>query len=314
LREAIEDAEKSEGSGIPPWDRAVQLQVQCQTLLLLGRLDEALKITDELEPLATKIGQSYSIARCLITRACLDFSKAPDLTKLQNAFEQVLKSDPKVSFVFWDVFSEVQLSLVDFFRGDWPSALLHAQTSHRLEIESSVVGMGVGTLFRQMAYEGDRCKALSILHEKRAWLPRRGQPNTGGAWSMLALAVEGLAILGEKSRAGRLYPLVRDLVDTGAMVHWPIFRFSQTVAGIAAGAARLWDAAEKHFQLAMQQAESLPHILEQAEIRRFHAMMLMDRAVRGDREKARKLLVEARTSYIKIGMPRHAEMTRSLLE
>ena len=40
-----------------------------------------------------------------------------------------MKSDQKDRFAFWDVFSEVQLSLVDFFRGNWASALLHAQAS-----------------------------------------------------------------------------------------------------------------------------------------------------------------------------------------
>ena len=34
----------------------------------------------------------------------------------------------------------------------------------------------------------------------------------------------------------------------------------------------------------MQQAEAFPQRLEQAEIRRFHAMTLMDRAARDDRE------------------------------
>jgi hypothetical protein len=43
----------------------------------------------------------------------------------------------------------------------------------------------------------------------------------------------------------------------------------------------------------MQQAKSLPNHLEQAEIRRFHAMMLMDRAAPSDREKAQMLLKEA---------------------
>jgi hypothetical protein len=42
-------------------------------------------------------------------------------------------------------------------------------------------------------------------------------------------------------------------------------------------------------------------------------MMLMDRAARGDREKARTLLSEALQSYKRIGMPRHVEITRSLL-
>ena len=70
--------------------------------------------------------------------------------------------------------------------------------------------------------------------------------------------------------------------------------------------------AEKHFQIAMRQAEFFPDRLEQAEIRRFHAMMLKDRAARGDREKARTLLREALATYTQIGMPRHIEMTQAL--
>ena len=313
LREAAADGERARGSEAPPWHGAVHLQVLCQTLLMLGRIEEGTRLLDELEPQATKIGQSYSIARCLITRAWLEFGKAPDLAKLETVLQRLTESDAKVSFLFWDVFSRMQLSLVDFFRANWDSALLHAQQSFRLEVESSLLGSGVGTLFRQMAYGGDRAGALAILDEKRKWLPGSGRPNTSGSWSMLALAVEGLAILGENSRAGQLYPLVLELVNTGAVVLWPIFRFTHTVAGMAAAAARQWKAAEDHFQTALQQAESVPHRLEQAEIRRFHAMMLTDRAAPGDREEARRLLGEARAIYTHIGMPRHIEMTKTLL-
>jgi hypothetical protein len=83
---------------------------------------------------------------------------------------------------------------------------------------------------------------------------------------------------------------------------------------MAAAAARQWDAAEEHFQIAMQQAESFPYLLEQAEIRRFHAMMLLDRSARGDRETAQTLLGEAVETYTQIGMPRHIEMTQTLLD
>ena len=315
LREAAADGEKAGGSvGAPPWDRAVQLQVLCQALLLLGHVEEGTRIIDELEPHAAKIGQSYSIARCLITRAWVNFGEVPDLAKLDGVLQQLVKSDQRVSFVFWDVFSRMQLSLVDFLRGNWESSLFHAQESFRLEVESSILGSGVGTLFRQMAYAGDRAGALAILDEKREWLPRSGQPNTSGSWSMLALVIEGLVILGEHSQAGQLYSLTRELLDSGAVVLWPIFRFTQTLAGIAATAAHQWKAAEEHFQTALQQAESIPHVLEQAEIRRFHAMMLMDRAAKGDREKARGFLVEALETYTRIGMPRHIEIARTLLD
>jgi tetratricopeptide (TPR) repeat protein len=96
-------------------------------------------------------------------------------------------------------------------------------------------------------------------------------------------------------------------------VLWPICRFTQTIAGIAASAARQWEAAEEHFKIALQQAEYFPNRLEQTEIRRFHAMMLIDRDAAGDREKAQTLLREALESYTQIGMPRHIEMAQTLL-
>jgi hypothetical protein len=209
----------------------------------------------------------------------------------------------------------VQLSLVDFFRGNWASALSHAQAACRSEAGSSIEGFGVGTLFRQMAYAGDHDGAFALLDEKRTWLPLSGQHNTRGSWFMLALVIEGLVILGERTQAAELYPLVCELVDTGVVLLWPISRFTHTIAGIAAAAARQWEATEEHFQMAMQQAESFPDRLEQAEISRFHAMMLlMDRAVPGDREKAQTLLSEALETYTQIGMPRHVGMTHRFLD
>jgi tetratricopeptide (TPR) repeat protein len=282
-------------------------------LLYLGSTQEAARIADELEPLARKIGQSYSIALCLDTRAWIEFGRAPDLAKLETNLQQFSESSQKARFTFWEALSEVQLSLVDFYRGNWTGAVSHAQASCCFRRGSSIEGLGIGTLFRQMAYSGERVAALALLDEKRAWLPRSGRQNTRGSWWMLALMIEGLIILGEQAQARELYPLVRELIDTGAVALWPIFRFTQTIAGVAATAARQWQSAEDHFQNAMQQAESFPFRLEQAEIRRFHAMMLLDRSAAGDKEKARRLLGEALESYKRIGMPRHIEMTRALL-
>jgi hypothetical protein len=130
---------------------------------------------------------------------------------------------------------------------------------------------------------------------------------------MLALVIEGFAMLGERLRAAELYPLGRELISTGAVALWPISRLTQTVAGIAAAAARNWEPAEDHFRIAMRQAEAFPQRFERAEVRRFHAMMLLDRAAAVDREKARTLLSEALESYTQIGMPRHIEIVRALL-
>ena len=138
--------------------------------------------------------------------------------------------------------------------------------------------LGVATLFRQLAYAGDRATPLAILDQKRSRLPHHSQPITMGSWWMLTPVIEDLVILGEQSQARQLYPLARELVDTGTVAFWPSCWFTQTFAGVAATAARLWEAAEDHFNIAMHQTESFPNLLGQAEICRFHSMMLIDRA------------------------------------
>jgi tetratricopeptide (TPR) repeat protein len=315
LREAVDDGFKCEqmgGADAPPWQRALQLRVMYPALVYLGRTKEAASVANDLEPFARRIGQSFPIALIRTIAAWAEFGKTPDLATLETSLQQALQSDPTLRLGFWVVISEAQLSLVDFYRGNWAQALSHAQASCRAEPGSSSEGVGSGTLFRQMAYVGDRGGALASLDENSKWMPRLGQMNPRGSWSMLALVIEGLAMLGERARAAELYPLARELISTGAVVLWPVSRQTQTVAGVAATAAQEWGAAEDHFQIAMQQAEAFPNLLEQAEIRRFHAMMLLERGARGDREKARTLLSEALQCYVRIEMPRHIEMARAL--
>jgi predicted ATPase len=315
LREAVEDGLRCEhlaGSDLPPWRRARHLFALHMALLHLGRVEEAIRVADQLEPLARKMGQSISLAFCAITRALLEFGKEPDLVKLDAAF-QLAWEDQQSSITGAETLFETRRSLVDFFRGDWASAMSHAQAAYQAQAQRSFAGYGVGMLFRLMAYAGDRNGALALLDETRALLPHGGQKNETPSWVMLLLVIEGLVMLGEHSQAGQFYPLVRELIEVGAVELFRISHFSHTIAGLAAGAERQWEAAEDHFRIAMQQAKSLPDSLEQAEIRRFHAMMLIDRAAPGDREKAQTLLREALESYQRIGMPRHVDLTQTLL-
>jgi tetratricopeptide (TPR) repeat protein len=131
---------------------------------------------------------------------------------------------------------------------------------------------------------------------------------------MLFAAVEGLAVLGERTEAAKLYPLVLERMKTGNIARPPDFRLLDTLAGIAAGAGGNWTKAEEHFRSALRRAEDLPHIIEQPDARRFYARMLLDRNAPGDREHAHRLLTEAIEMYNKIGMPKHTEMAQALLQ
>jgi hypothetical protein len=90
-------------------------------------------------------------------------------------------------------------------------------------------------------------------------------------------------------------------------------RLIQTRAGIAAAAARRWERAEHHYQAALQVAEALPSRIEQADLRRLYARMLLERDQPGDRERAQTLLSKARDAYRAIGMPRYAALTSTLI-
>jgi hypothetical protein len=90
-------------------------------------------------------------------------------------------------------------------------------------------------------------------------------------------------------------------------------------ARTAAGEQR--EKAEEHYQTALRQAHELPHRIEQPEVRRWYARMLIDRDAPGDpstgsgrdRDRARELLTEAIAMYRRIGMPKHVEMAEALL-
>ena len=163
------------------------------------------------------------------------------------------------------------------------------------------------------AYAADRDAALAMLDEKRGDLPRPGQANTWGAWTMLVAVVEGLAVLGERDEAAKLYPLVVEAGDTGTLLRFTDCRLLQAVAGMAAAAGGQWEKAEEHYEAALRQAHELPNKIEQPEVRRWYARMLIDRDAPGDRDKAFRLLTEAIAMYSEIGMPKHVEMAEAML-
>jgi hypothetical protein len=204
--------------------------------------------------------------------------------------------------------------LVRFLRGEWEVAVAEAEQAYAVSSPGAAQGALIGILFRQHAYLGDRRRALALLDETRSALPSAGRPNTVGAWNLLLQMIDGLTVLGERERVAALHALVPDLVASGMVWMWSGPRLIRTAAGLAAAATDDWDAAEQHFAIASQQADALPQRLEQTDLRRFRAMMLLDRANPADRSTARSLLREAARDYGRHAMPRHRELTERLLQ
>ena len=90
------------------------------------------------------------------------------------------------------------------------------------------------------------------------------------------------------------------------------FQQFKKVGGLAAAAIGKYDDAETFFRDALEEAERIPIKLDQPEVRRWYAKMLIDRDEPGGREKAHELLDEAIDGYRTLGMPRHVEMAEEL--
>jgi class 3 adenylate cyclase/tetratricopeptide (TPR) repeat protein len=294
------------------WTLADALWPTQHALLILGRLDEVAKIAREVEPLASRLGHLGALLQTRHGQGVREFMLTADLNRFEEFARGALELCRDVGWAFVSI-SHTLLGLAHFWRGQWEEALENFQEAARLEPSGFWAGADWAFLFLSKAYAGDKDAALAMLEERRHNLPRPGQANTDGAWFMLQAVVEGLAVLAEGHEAAKLYPLVLECFDTDDVIRWPDARLLQSVAGMAAAAGRQWERAERHYQAALRQAHELPIVMEQPEVRRWYARMLIDRDAPGDRDKARELLTEAIAMYRRIGMPKHVEMTEALL-
>jgi len=164
-----------------------------------------------------------------------------------------------------------------------------------------------------LAYLGEQTRCRAMLSDPLLELPPPGRPHSLGQWTGLLMATEALALLGARDQAAARYDLVVEAMQAGNVLRGYDNRLLQAVAGLAAAAAERWDTAEDHFRRGLDLAETLPHRLDQADIRQLYARMLSDRGGVGDRVTAVRLLAEAAALYDQIGMPGHLHLARRML-
>ncbi len=202
------------------------------------------------------------------------------------------------------------LGLIDCLRGRHESGLEQLESAMALDpCDSPYTGVVPAIFFAVKAYASDR-RALEFL-DKQVPLPSTGDVNFSEAVRLI-YAIEGLAVLGEDTKAADLYPQASELAKRVPVVlHMGLM--TQTVAGIAAAAGEQWDKAVEHFEASLRQAHEFPHKLEQPQVRYWYAKMLTNRDAAGDHDHACRLLAESIEAYGTIGFPRHLEMARELV-
>ncbi|HEV2174464.1 MAG TPA: hypothetical protein VGR71_12900, partial [Nitrospira sp.] len=282
------------------------------THVALANFEELGKAYAELKPLALRLGNHVAIISANRDQRSQELICSGDITRWREFMLSDLAECERIHNLALSAGSLSCLGIVEMWRGNWEEALIYFKEGAAREPVGPIGGNWILVAIIK-AYAGDSAEALGIIQRRHKELARTDQPNSLAAWMTMLAAVEVYFVAGQRQQAGQLYPMVLEAIETGTMFRVYDFRLLETIAAIAASAAGNWDAAEAHFAKAQKISEEIPHRMEQPEVRRFYAQMLLDRDGVGDRDKARRLLTEAIDIYGQIGMPKHLEMAEALM-
>jgi tetratricopeptide (TPR) repeat protein len=280
--------------------------------LSLGRFDDLAKASTELKSGAERLGNVPAQISCERDRKSSELITSGNINGWREFVLSDLEICERIRNRSLSAASLSFLGVVELWRGNWDQALTHLKEGAAREPSGPLGGNWVLVALAS-AYAGRREEALALLERRHDEFPTAHRANNLAAWMIMLTAVEVFFVAGERPAAANLYSLVTEAIKSGVTFRPFDFRLLESVAGIAATAAKDWGSAEQHFRRALRISAELPHRLEQPEVRRFYAQMLLERDSSGDREKARKLLDEAIDQYEQIGMPKHREMAEALL-
>jgi tetratricopeptide (TPR) repeat protein len=278
----------------------------------LGRSREAAELAKRVEPLAERLGHLGATFLVIADRIRTQGVMGGDLSAIESMASQAIDICERGGLP-WLYVGHMYLGLAAHWRGAWDQAEGHLRTAAEMEPPAAFAGQSASLLAVHLAHAGRAEEVLEIAEGLRGILPVDGRVNSIGAWNTLFTLTEALYEIGRKDEAASFYPLIAEALDKG--FDWITFncRLIRTRAGIAAAAAGRFDEAEQHYESALKVAESAPNRIETADILRFYARMLLDRADPGDREKANEQGARAINEYADIGMPKHVEMVESML-
>lgn len=276
----------------------------------LGSHEQAIRLADKTMAIAERLSHLGALFMLLLHRA-REAVMLADLELLKGFGPRMADICERGSLP-WLYVGHLCLGLAAHWRGDAGRAEAELRRAVELEPAGAHSGSSTSILVRHLAHWGHAEEVLTIYQASRPTLPSPDKVYSHGAWSRLFGLVEALYLCGLRDDAAALSPLLETALERGP--DWISFdgRLVRTRAGVAAAAGGRWEAAERHFALAQQHAKQMQNRLEETELQRLRAHMLLDRDGSGDRAQAEELLEEALMSYRRFGMPSYAAQTERM--
>jgi tetratricopeptide (TPR) repeat protein len=276
-----------------------------------GSHEQGIRLTDKTMSIAERLGHLGAIFILLCDRV-RESASLGDLASVDALGPQIVDVCRRGGLP-WLYVGHLYVGLAAHWRGDTGRAESELRQAVELEPPGAYAGQSASILARHLAHSGRTDEVWALYESSRSMFPSAGRVNSVGAWNCMLGMVEALYLSGFRDEVARLAPLIDQALEIGP--DWVTFdcRLVRTRAGMAAAAARRWEAAERHFIVAQQHAERMPNRLETADLRRLRARMLLDRAGPDDVAQAAGLLTEALSEYRGFGMPGYVSEVERLL-
>ncbi|MEJ2602557.1 MAG: AAA family ATPase [Gammaproteobacteria bacterium] len=304
LREAIAVNERARNL----WDLPVAIWLCAAGLLSRGEWRAVEALVDESEPMTTRAGHGMAQAMCGHSRTWARLLRTGGIAAFET--ESLACAEQIRRLLRHPGLSALDAGLARYWRGDWvgaEAALEAAALDTRWPYTDSLRGAAL-----RIAAHTDAPRARRMIEATAPVLAT--PPRIHGQWRLLACTVEAWATMGMRDPAADAYEwLAAGRRSTGAVELLYSEQLFDRILGIAAACGGAWDAAESHFEAALQLAERLPNVIDRPEVRRWHAWMLISRGRKGDQERARILLEAARAEFAALGMDRHAALASEQL-
>jgi hypothetical protein len=296
------------------WREADVGPFAAMALHFLGRDAEAAAELDIVEAVAERLGhrQSTSLAfRVRNMMAVRDKAYVQQMPAWLQADRENWKEFLSVGS--WEADYHALAAVGEFVSGRWDEAAAAADRATQISIfwVWNLVYTGITAMVA--AYRGDKDTALQAAAAVERELPPVGQSAPIGVWSACIIMPEVLVMMGEREHAAEFRPLLDRVIETGAVSLSYTTRLVRVGAALAAWADGDRAAAEQHLAIGESRAKAIGDDIQDADIKRFRAMMLLDWARSGDVEAARRLLGEAAAAYAELGMPRHQALAETML-
>jgi class 3 adenylate cyclase/tetratricopeptide (TPR) repeat protein len=277
----------------------------------VGSREQQLRLADKTMEIAERLGHLGAIFIMLLDQA-RDRCFTADLDALDAVGLRIIDVCRQGGLP-WLYVGHLYVGLAAHWRGDAASAEEELRRAVELEPPSAFAGQAPSTLARHLAHVGRADDLWALYEDKRSRFPVVAGHHPLGAWNSMLAFGEALYVAGFREEVATLSPMVGRAMQVGT--EWVALdgRLRRTRAGVTAAAAGRWDEAEGWFAEAEERAREAGNQVEAADLNRFRARMLLDRAGPDDSARAEELLRLALDDYVRFRMPSYAAVVERML-